>query len=211
MTLRNRFLIAVLLFALLVASRAPALTLTDLNAGGSFVAGALTFSDFDVVLGGDLSINLASYTVGVLADGFSISGPLETGLSEFGGMLVSYSVSAASNIITGATLIAPAETAGLGAYALVSEAMLGPGASVLGTMLAFDLEGIGADDTDTLVFGAPVPLVRVTKAIILGGGEASAIPLVTQTFSSLAVHEPASVAVLMLGMAALALRYRFRS
>jgi hypothetical protein len=197
----------VLAFAAIVPRGAGALTLADLDAGGSFSAGSLTFDDFDVVIAGDLSVDLTDYAVQVLADGFRISGPVSAILGGSGTLLVSYEVSALSPIISGASLLAPGATVGTGAQALVVESLLGPGSEVLGELFVFDVEGVGAGLDDTAGF-TPVSSVSVVKTVMVGGGMLAAMPMVEQRF--LAVGEPLTVVLLATGLAGLAITGRRR-
>jgi hypothetical protein len=194
-------------FAAIVPRGAGALTLADLDAGGSFSAGSLTFDDFDVVIAGDLPIDLAAYAVQVLADGFRISGPISAILGGSGTLLVSYEVSALSPIISGASLLAPGATVGAGAQALVVETLLGPASEVLGSLFVFDVEGVGADPDDTAGF-TPVSSVSVVKSVIVGGGMLAAMPMVEQRF--LALGEPLTGVLLAGGLVGLAIAGRRR-
>jgi len=191
----------------IVPRGAGALTLADLDAGGSFSAGSLTFDDFDVVLAGDLPVDLTAYAVQVLADGFRISGPLSAILGGSGTLLISYEVSALSPIISGASLLAPGATVGAGAQALVVESLLGPASEVLGSLFVFDVEGGGADPDDAAGF-TPVSSVSVVKSVIVGGGLLAAMPMVEQRF--FALGEPLTVILLVGGLAGLAIAGRRR-
>jgi hypothetical protein len=197
----------VLAFAAIVPRGAGALTLADLDAGGSFSAGSLTFDDFDVVIAGDLSVDLTDYAVQVLADGFRISGLISAILGGSGTLLVSYEVSALSPIISGASLLAPGATVGTGAQALVVESLLGPGSEVLGELFVFDVEGVGAGLDDTAGF-TPVSSVSVAKTVVVGGGMLAAIPMLEQRF--LAVPEPLPLILIGSGLAGLAIAGRRR-
>lgn len=197
----------VLAFTAIVPRGAGALTLADLDAGGSFSAGSLTFDDFDVVIAGDLSVDLTDYAVQVLADGFRISGLISAILGGSGTLLVSYEVSALSPIISGASLLAPGATVGTGAQALVVESLLGPGSEVLGELFVFDVEGVGADPDDSAGF-TPVSSVSVAKTVVVGGGMLAAIPMLEQRF--LAVPEPLPLILIGSGLAGLAIAGRRR-
>jgi len=194
-------------FVAIVPRGAGALTLADLDAGGSFSAGSLTFDDFDVVIAGDLSVDLTDYAVQVLADGFRISGLISAILGGSGTLLVSYEVSALSPIISGASLLAPGATVGTGAQALVVESLLGPGSEVLGELFVFDVEGVGADPDDSAGF-TPVSSVSVAKTVVVGGGMLAAIPMLEQRF--LAVPEPLPLILIGSGLAGLAIAGRRR-
>ena len=91
--------------------------------------------------------------------------------------------------------------------ALVLEALLGPASLVLGSLLAFDVQGVGSDPDDTASF-APVTSVSVAKSVIVAGGMLAAVPLVEQRF--LTVGEPLTVTLLATGLAGLAIVGRRR-
>jgi len=186
---------------------AGALTLADLDGGGSFSAGSFMFDDFDVVIAGDLPVDLADYAVQILADGFRISGPISAILGGSGTLLLSYEVSALSPIIGGASLLASGVTIGAGAQALVVESLLGPASNVLGSLVVFDIEGVGADPDSTAGF-TPASSVSVAKTITVGGGMVAAMPMVEQHF--LAVEEPLTGVLLASGLAGLAIAGRRR-
>ena len=195
-----------LAFAAIVPRGAGALTLADLDAGGSFSAGSLTFGDFDVVLAGDLPVDLTDYAVQLLADGFRISGLISAILDGSGTLLVSYEVSALSPIISGASLLAPGATVGTGAQALVVESLLGPASEVLGSLFVFDVEGVGTDPNDSAGF-TPVSSVSVVKSVMVAGGMVAASPMLEQRFT---VPEPLPLLLLGSGLAGLAIAGRRR-
>jgi hypothetical protein len=197
----------VLVLVAIVPRGAGALTLADLDAGGSFSAGLLTFDDFDIVIAGDLSADLTDYAVQVLADGFRISGPISAILGGSGTLLVAYEVSALSSIISGASLLAPGATVGTGSQALVVDSLLGPGSVVLGSLFAFDVEGVGADPDDSAGF-TPVSSVSVAKTVVVGGGMLAAMPMVEQRF--LVLSEPLRLILLGSGVAGLVIAGRRR-
>jgi hypothetical protein len=197
----------VLAFAAIGPRGAGALTLADLDAGGSFSAGLLTFDDFDIVIAGDLSVDLSDYAVQVLADGFRISGPISAILGGSGTLLISYEVSALSAIITGASLLAPGATVGMGAQAIAVESLLGPASEVLGSLFVFDVEGVGADPDDSAGF-TPVSSVSVAKTVVVGGGMVAALPMVEQRF--IALPEPLHLLLLGSGLVGLAIAGRRR-
>lgn len=193
--------------AAIVPRGAGALTLADLDAGGSFSAGLLTFDDFDIVVAGDLSVDLTDYAVQVLADGFRVSGPISAILGGSGTLLVSYEVSALSPIISGASLLAPGATVGTGSQALAVESLLGPSSVVLGSLSVFDVEGVGADPDDSAGF-TPVSSLSAVKTVIVGGGMLAAMPMVEQRFFT--VPEPLRLILLGSGLAGLAIAGRRR-
>jgi len=189
----------------LVPRGAGALTLDDLDTGGSFSVGLLTFDNFDVVVAGDFSVDLTDYLVQVIGGGFRIAGPLSS-LGGSGTMLISYEVSALSPIIEAASLVAPGLTIGTGAQAWAAEALVGPGAVFLGSLFAFDIEGVGTDPSDSIGF-APVSELSVTKTLQVGGGSFASLSFVEQTF---VVPEPMTVLLLAGGLAGLAFAGRRR-
>lgn len=191
--------------ALLFAAQAPAaraLTLADLDAGGSFGAGPLTFANFSVSVSGDLSLDLADYPVQVLADGFRLSGPLSAVLGDAGTLLLSYTVTAIDPILVGASLLAPASTIGPGSLAWVGESLLDASSFPIASLFVFDVEGVGANAFDATPF-APVSAIQVAKVVNVASGFFAAIPLVEQRF--LFVPEPLTLMLLTLGLGGLAL------
>ena len=79
---------------LALAAPARALTLQDLNAGGSFASsdGRLTFA-FDpgsVVPNGSLPGDLLDYLVTPIVGGFQVSGPMAAANGALGGLTLSY-------------------------------------------------------------------------------------------------------------------------
>lgn len=192
-----------------VPQSARALTLADLDAGGSFSVGALTFSDFDVLVTGDLSADLAGYGVQLLANGFRLAGPLSTVLDEEGSLLVSFAVEAAGSFaIDGASLFAPLVAVGPGAAALVSEALFDGDGDPLAQLLALDVFGSGSTVSDTTSFAGQARLLVVT-AVVLGGGAFDAAPFVEQRFS--VIPEPITLALLAGGLLGLGVAGRRRA
>jgi hypothetical protein len=191
--------------ALLGGARVPsasALTLADLDAGGSFAVGPLTFSNFDVIASGDLSSDLADYPVQLLADGFRLTGPISVLLGDAGTLLVSYTVSALDPIVYGASLLAPGTTIGSGAQAWAAESLLDGASLPLASLFAFDIEGVGTDPSDSAAF-APVATVQVAKVVNVASGLFAALPLIEQRF--FVVPEPLTLVLLAIGLGGLAL------
>jgi len=190
-----------------VPQAARALTLADLDAGGSFSVGALTFSDFEVLVAGDVSADLSEYPVQILADGFRLAGPLSVMFGEEATVLVSYVVEAAAGI-DGASLFAPLVAAGPGSGALVSDSLLDGNGDPLATLLALNVFGDGSDFSDSAGFVATTKL-EVVKVLSLTSGVIAAIPHVDQHFS--VVPEPLTLAMLASGLSGLAVAGRRRA
>lgn len=191
-----------------VPQPARALTLADLDAGGSFSVGALTFSDFDVLVTGDVSADLADYPVQLLGDGFRLTGPLSVTLGEEATVLISYAVEAAAGI-DGASLFAPLVAVGAGAAALVSESLLaGCGGSPIATLLALNVVGDAYEPADAVGFPA-VTKIEVVKVISLTSGLLAVVPHVDQRFA--VVPEPLPLALLAGGLTGLAVAGRRRA
>ena len=186
---------------LATANAANALTLADLDGGGNFSVAGLTFANFDATVTGDISLDLADYPVQLLADGFRLSGPLSVLLGGTGTLLLSYQVTAMDPILVGASLFAAGTTIGAGAQAWVGESLLGPANEVLGSLFAFDIEGVGSDTSDAIGFAA-VSQLSVAKTVNVGGGMFAAVPVIDQRFNI--VPEPVTMWLLTLGLVGLA-------
>jgi hypothetical protein len=185
---------------MLSASEARALTLADLDAGTDFSVGPLTFSDFDVIVVGDVSLDLADYPVQALSDGFRISGPLSVLFGETATLLISYDVSATDPVIAGASLFAAGMTIGAGSQAWVGESLLDAANVPLLSLFVFDVVGVGSDPFEDGGF-APASLVHVAKTVSLESGTFAALSLIDQRF--LVVPEPLPLALFTLGLAGL--------
>jgi hypothetical protein len=183
------------------AEVAKALTLADLDGGASFAAGALTFSNFEATVAGDISLDLANYPVQILANGFRLAGPLSVLLGETGTLLLSYTVSAADPILAGAGVFAPGTTIGANSQAWVGESLFGPGNVFLGSLFAYAIAGVGVEPSDTTTFG-PVSQISVAKTVFLGSGTFAALPVIDQRFA--VVPEPVAMWLLTLGLVGLA-------
>jgi hypothetical protein len=197
-------LCAALALTLLATARpAPALTLDALAAGGTIETGVLTFSNFEVTIGGDLPSVLGDYPVQVLEDGFRLAGPLSVLLGDGGTLLLSYDVTVSHpGGVIGAQLFADGETIGDGAQAFVAESLFGPGNTPLGSLFVYAVAGVGEETLDQIALGGPTHL-HVVKTITIRSGTFSAIPFVDQRF--VAVAEPFSLALMASGLAGLAL------
>jgi hypothetical protein len=197
-----------LALAALAPRGATALTLADLAGGASFSTGGLTFSDFDVTVTGDLSMDLGDYAVQVLGDGFRLAGPLSVVLGDSGTLLISYAVDAAGSVIDGASVLAPGTTIGSGAQAWVGESLLGPGNTPLGSLFAYSITGVGSQPSDATGFG-PVDHVEVGKTIHVGGGMFAALPLIDERFA--VVPEPLTLLLVGTGLLGLVIAGRRRT
>jgi hypothetical protein len=186
---------------LATAEGASALTLADLDGGGSFSVAGLSFANFEATVTGDISLDLADYPVQLLSDGFRLSGPLSVLLGDAGTLLLSYQVTAMDPILVGASLFAAGTTIGAGAMAWVGESLLGPANEVLGSLFTYDIEGVGSDPSDVIAFAA-VPQLSVAKTVSLGGGLFVAIPVIDQRFQF--IPEPVTMWLLTLGLVGLA-------
>ncbi len=193
-----------------VPHAAQALTLADLDAGGSFDAGPIAFSGFEISLAGDLSADLSAYPVQLLADGFRLAGPLTVLLGERGTLLLSYVVETAANVfVDGAALFAPLVAIDSGAAALVSESLLGPGGVPLGALLALDLAGGNPAVTAASTGFAGTTRLEVVTVVALRSGLLAAAPHVDQRFST--VPEPLTVFLLAGGLIGLTFSGRRRA
>jgi hypothetical protein len=201
---RSGITLALLLAVATAASPRPAaaLTLDVLAAGGSLTAGVLTFSNFEVTIGGDLSRDLGNYPVQALDDGFRLSGPISALLGHSGTLLLSYDVSASDpGGILGASLFSDGITVGAGAQTYVADSFFGPGNTPLGSLFVYAIEGAGEQVLDSLALAGPSSL-HVVKTVNVSGGIFAAAPFVDQRF--LAVPEPVSLALMMSGLLGLA-------
>lgn len=186
----------------LAAPGAGALTLADLDGGGSFSVGSLLFSDFDVSAAGDISLDLADYPVQLLSDGFRLSGPLSVLLGDAGTLLISYTVSALDPILVGASVSAAGVAIGAGSQAWVGESLFDAANVPVGSLFTYAIDGVGAVPFDSVGFAA-TSVVAVAKTIHVESGLFAALPVIDQRF--LVVPEPLTLVLLALGLGGLAL------
>ena len=181
---------------------AEGLTLDALVSGGIITTGVLTFSNFDVAIGGDLSDSLDAYPVQVLDDGFRLSGPLSALFGASGSLLLSYDVSTSDpGGILGAHLFAAAIVVDPGAAAYVADSIFAADDTPLGSLFVYAATGVGSQVLDAIVLGGATSL-HVVKSVNVKGGTFAAVPFVDQRF--LAVPEPLTLFLMLGGLAGLA-------
>lgn len=191
------------------ATGARAIPLSTLVGGGPVVVGDLVFSDFEVVITGDLISNLSFYNVNFGGDGFVLVGPLSAADGEVGLMDLSFNVSTVdpSKSIVSAELFANNLAFGVGAQAAVDELLSDASSNtLLAALSTFDTGATAGDaifQDDTALPG--VQSLDVFKSIFLdsmlvGGalGGSARIGMIRQSFA--VVPEPSTLALLTLGL-----------
>ncbi len=190
--------------ALIGTSGAGALSLLDLDAGASFASGdgslSFQFDPGSIQLGGGLAADLSLYTVNVLAQGFSIVGPLAVADGGTGILLFDYEVSSLAGDILSASLDSQAVALGSTALALVAENVTGLGP------LANAVTGGGLNQLSDMAAGNAGSAAAVETAltlVALGQGQLAAVTQLQQTFT-VALPEPTTGLLLIAGLLGLA-------
>jgi len=199
------FAVALVWLALAVAPSAGALTLQDLNAGGSFNSsdGTLTF-EFDAgsVVPNGLPGSLLDYLVTPIVGGFQVSGPAAALNGSIAGLTLSYAVTAGLGlVIDGAALLVTGTAFGTSAAATVGETLSnGDGLSAVITSFG------GSQLTDGVAFVGVGSLDVVTglQLLALGGGDIASVQTLRQTFL-VSVPELETGMLLAVGLLGLAL------
>jgi hypothetical protein len=206
MSLRG-FLVAVVLASGGLATAANAIGLDVLEGGGSLSSGALTFSDFEVVVSG-LQSDLSLYDVSSIAGGIAVTGPIAVSDGAQGDLFLAFTVSADPGLISGVGLSFEGEVSEAGSASSVVETFFEIGDAQL---FVFATGGGGLQMSDTLEI-SPVASLRVFKDILVDSaapsGQAS-ISRIEQRF--VVTPEPAAVVSLGLGLALLAMLRRRQS
>jgi hypothetical protein len=185
----------------------PALTLGQLVGGASFSTGSLTFSDFQATAAGSADPTFDDYAVQVLPDGFRISGPVSASLGQTGTLLLSYNLTSAALGIVGASLFSSGFAVGTGSQALVTESLSGAGNTPVGTLVVYDVAGVGTIPFSSMDFG-PASVVSIAETLQVKSGILAAVPLVDQHF--LTVPEPMTFLLFSTGIIGLLLSGRRR-
>jgi hypothetical protein len=200
----RRLAFLLLACASLIAGRASALDLNDLDCAvgscQSFVAGGLTFENFNVIISGDLNPSLLAYEVTVLGNGFRLSGPIAASAGEAGDILLTYDVSSNTpglGIPQAALAIVAVAAGGPLTHASVSEHFLTDGPDPIASLFVGVSAGGLSILSDSAAFNPAPETLHVIKDIVVVGIEGStAIESVDQTYPAPA---PAAAGLLLLG------------
>jgi hypothetical protein len=188
---------AALALALTAATPALALTLGQLVGGAPLLTGSLTLDHFQAVATASADPNFDDYAVQVLPDGFRISGPVSATLGQMGTLLLSYDVTTAGPGIAGASLYSSGIAVGSGSQALVAESLSGPDNTALGTLVVYDVVGVGTVPLASASLG-PVSELSVAETMQVRSGVLAAVPFTDQRF--VVVPEPLTFILLGVGM-----------
>jgi len=108
-------------------------------------------------------------------------------LGQAGTLLLSYDVTTAASGIVGASLSSSGFAVGTDSQALVTESLAGPGNTPVGTLVVYDVAGVGTIPFSSMTFG-PVSELSIAETLQVKSGAFAAVPLVDQHF--LTVPEP---------------------
>lgn len=204
-----------------LSSAANALTLADLNGGGSFSTsdGTLTFSNFSVSTGGAFAgLDLSLIEVEALPSvgfGFKVlefDAPLVASGDQVGSMRLSYDVVANIGVINAVGLRFTGTAIGTGASVVIDETVSTPSGDV--TLRAARVAGGEQDPDDVATLAAGAPQITVVKNIQLDTssrtGLLAQLSEFEQRYSVAPIPEPGAFAIFAasLGLVASASRRR---